>query len=110
MWAHPLLPRTCSCTEKLDDDADLYLTGSCSQSQALFGEYSYFLFDLEQDPFETDNLYYSQEDDDAQSALVGIINTPCSMYAEFLHLCRLSCMRRSAFMRTHPWSATECKT
>ena len=44
--------------------------------QALTGNYTYFLFDLESDPYETTNLYYSS-DDDAQNATVSF----CAWYS-----------------------------
>ncbi len=42
--------------QPLDDDADMG-SGSCPQFLALVGGYTYFLFDLVNDPNETQNLY-----------------------------------------------------
>ena len=40
----------------LNDD-DLTMFGTCTQSQSWVGDYTYYLFDLENDPYETTNLY-----------------------------------------------------
>jgi len=42
----------------LNDD-DLSMFGTCTQAQAWTGDYTYYLFDLENDPYETTNLYDS---------------------------------------------------
>lgn len=51
--------------EELDND-DTLAEASCSQSLASTGEFTYYLFDLQADPYETTNLYH--EDDTAYHA------------------------------------------
>jgi arylsulfatase B len=44
-------------TEDLLEDDDTLICGTCSQNDAMIGNYTYFLFDLVNDPYETKNLY-----------------------------------------------------
>jgi arylsulfatase A-like enzyme len=46
-------------TMVFQNDDDLTMFGTCTQSQAWTGDYTYYLFDLENDPYETTNLYDS---------------------------------------------------
>lgn len=50
--------------EKLDDDSDLTYIEDCSQEDAWYGDFEYFLFNLDDDPYEKTNLYYTSDDDD----------------------------------------------
>jgi arylsulfatase A-like enzyme len=46
-----------------DDDAELSIITDCKQVDAYDGAYQMELFDLDSDPYETKNLYYSEDDD-----------------------------------------------
>lgn len=59
----------------LTDDAYLSYTVDCKQSQAYEGHYHMQLFDLENDPYEENNLYYSTDDD--------VVTNLAELYAEF---------------------------
>ena len=54
-------------------DCSICLLPGIPVADALTGNYSFFLFDLKSDPYETTNLYYSSDDDTAQDALVSEI-------------------------------------
>jgi arylsulfatase A-like enzyme len=54
--------------DDLSDDDDISSMGGCSQSGASSGTFTYYLFDLEHDPYETTNLYYTDDDDDISTA------------------------------------------
>jgi len=45
----------------IDDDEDLHDLVDCSQSSAMTGDFQYALFDLINDPYETTDLYGSEE-------------------------------------------------
>ena len=96
-------------TEVFLNDDDLSMFGTCTQSQAWVGDYTYYLFDLENDPYETTNLYdttpemqlvqaqlFAQLDVYAQKALswasvkrlIHLLNTPplnTSQPAQYTH-------------------------
>ena len=48
--------------EELDND-DTLAESTCSQALAMTGEYTYYLFDLIADPYETTNLYHESGSD-----------------------------------------------
>lgn len=52
---------------KNEDDDSLVNAATCSQTDTLSGNYSFFLFDLVNDPYETVNLYDDEDYDDIKS-------------------------------------------
>lgn len=56
--------------DRLDND-DSLAEGSCSQASAMTGEYTYYLFDLVNDPYETTNLYH-EDGTDYHSAKIDL--------------------------------------
>lgn len=64
-----------SSTMADDDNLD---SGTCTQSVAMMGTYSKYLFDLQEDPNETNNLYMNSTYDDIKDALYSKVN----FYAE----------------------------
>lgn len=60
--------------EDFDDDDLTEIDNRCAQ-QFITGEFLYWLFDLESDPYETTNLYYSevQEHVDAKTELYNLL-------------------------------------
>ena len=58
-----------------DDDAEAKVQESfdpemCMQQAALKGSFKYFLYNLQEDPFEETNLYGNSDDEDVQDAKV----------------------------------------
>ncbi len=60
--------------EELSSDDDLSGGRSCSQSKAMDGTYTRFLFDIANDPYETTNLYGLEGYSDVQVMGHGINN------------------------------------
>jgi arylsulfatase A-like enzyme len=56
-------------TEMLLEDDDSLVCGTCSQNDAMIGNYTYLLFDIINDPYETTNLY----DDPSYSGVVDTL-------------------------------------
>jgi hypothetical protein len=50
-----------------DDDNSLAVSATCSQTDTLTGNYTYFLFDLINDPNETTNLYDNEDYEDIKT-------------------------------------------
>ena len=64
-----------SVSEEFDEDDDLTDTDSRCAQQFITGDFLYWLFDLESDPYETTNLYYSEEQEhvDARTELYALL-------------------------------------
>lgn len=69
--------------DKIDND-DSLAESFCSQSLAMTGDFTYFLFDLENDPYETTNIYDfgSTATEDAKTELYAMLDVFASKARE----------------------------
>lgn len=65
--------------DEYSDDGDLSEIIDCKQETIYSGDYVKYLFDLQEDPYETNNLYDSTDD-----TIVGVISNLYSQFDEML--------------------------